>query len=207
MTTKAQCSDCGTGIKEPHKNECNIERCSVCGGQRITCECEGHEPLKAAWTGEWPVPVITDGEYFLAELDAVDPQSNSRSLAPESEEVVPQIGQGIGDINDPDMNECEAIRWACDWIRKYSESHRIDPLTIAEWLDDEGLHDSFYDAVGRNRRVGRFLVSADCAYCRDRDLLLAAVEVVAPMGLWSEGLGLLVGRGNLIGSQQRHQRP
>jgi hypothetical protein len=48
------CPDCGAGIGEPHHPGCDVERCTVCAGQRWMCGCAGHQPLAAAWTGEWP---------------------------------------------------------------------------------------------------------------------------------------------------------
>ena len=45
------CYDCGAAAGEPHLLNCDVERCSVCGGQR---GCGGHDPLFARWTGFWP---------------------------------------------------------------------------------------------------------------------------------------------------------
>lgn len=56
MNKQLTCPDCGVAIGEPHRNECDLEHCSNCGGQRITCECGGpHDPMRSVWTGEWPL--------------------------------------------------------------------------------------------------------------------------------------------------------
>src|ERR1035438_10795694 len=48
------CHDCGAKPGQPHYVGCDTEQCSVCGGQRLQCECHGHDRLFARWTGLWP---------------------------------------------------------------------------------------------------------------------------------------------------------
>jgi len=49
-----KCHDCNAEPGEQHDGGCDVERCSACGGQWISCGCEGHDPRFARWTGFWP---------------------------------------------------------------------------------------------------------------------------------------------------------
>ena len=48
------CPDCGAEPGKQHEQGCDVERCSVCGNQKIGCNCKGHDSLFARWTGIWP---------------------------------------------------------------------------------------------------------------------------------------------------------
>ena len=50
----SNCPDCGAKPGEIHADGCDVERCSVCGGQRLSCTCKGHDKAFARWSGFWP---------------------------------------------------------------------------------------------------------------------------------------------------------
>jgi len=48
------CFSCGVVAGKIHKKKCDIERCSVCGGQYVSCRCDGNDKQFSRWTGFWP---------------------------------------------------------------------------------------------------------------------------------------------------------
>lgn len=54
MNKITDCPDCGVKPGKIHKDNCDIEICSVCGGQRLKCSCKGHDKKFSRWTGIYP---------------------------------------------------------------------------------------------------------------------------------------------------------
>jgi Zn-finger nucleic acid-binding protein len=50
-----KCPDCHVEAGQSHHDGCDIERCPLCSGQRLSCGCgEVEEEDRMPWTGEWP---------------------------------------------------------------------------------------------------------------------------------------------------------
>jgi hypothetical protein len=45
---KSNCHDCGVNPEEKHIEGCDVERCTTCKGQALSCDCDSP---RETWTG------------------------------------------------------------------------------------------------------------------------------------------------------------
>jgi hypothetical protein len=117
MTTQVNCPDCGVALGQPHVNECDIERCSVCGEQRITCDCGAHDPTKSVWSGDLSVPFQKredDDDGFIL-LDEI-PAERQPEIPPCDPEPAPQRWRQYTD---------DQLAHSCRWK---SKTHMWEPI-------------------------------------------------------------------------------
>ena len=67
------CHDCGAKPGQVHAEGCDVERCSVCGDQRMGCGCKGHDRQFARWTGIWPGKAEAD--WLNVDMNHLDGRS------------------------------------------------------------------------------------------------------------------------------------
>jgi hypothetical protein len=49
-----RCPDCGVEPGSKHDDNCDVARCTECGGQRLSCDCENGSGDSDTWEGLWP---------------------------------------------------------------------------------------------------------------------------------------------------------
>jgi len=127
------CNDCGVKPGQPHQIGCDVERCSVCGHQRLSCGCSGHDKLFARWTGLWPGHAesklfgidlnefYTMGYYktffvkpFRGEENAVDSPSPREKALLEALELMQILKEGISSANEELRKENRELKEIAD---------------------------------------------------------------------------------------------
>src|SRR5262245_9119696 len=108
------CPKCGVRPGQLHHRGCGVEVCPNCGGQKLSCCCEGKPPARdprnrrLLWTGEWP------GEAECREFGwYAKPGPNNQGWVP----CQPDEAGAMPDLN---RLHIEAVwdRNAQRWVRK-----------------------------------------------------------------------------------------
>lgn len=126
---KANCPDCSAPTGTAHLPGCDVERCSVCGQQRLRCVfetggCAGHDGLAEAWSGEWPGA----DECRRRGWYAVRAEIGWRPCARDTPCAIPDLNrleffraEGYDGLYRPEL----APHSGCDWLRSPMWSRRL----------------------------------------------------------------------------------
>lgn len=49
-----ECPDCAVKPGEKHTDNCDVERCPICGYQLLSCDHKPKDSERQIWNGEWP---------------------------------------------------------------------------------------------------------------------------------------------------------
>tara|TARA_R110002049_G_scaffold215606_1_gene387053 strand:+ start:13193 stop:13795 length:603 start_codon:yes stop_codon:yes gene_type:complete len=102
MDKKEKCPDCGAAVGKPHKNGCDVQRCSICGSQKISCNCTDRDPLASVWTGEWPKRVTQIDLQLTGDLSETTRGSDDdQELSPDQQVFLRELEQYVGDDDQP----------------------------------------------------------------------------------------------------------
>ncbi len=100
--TEKKCPDCGVSPGENHKGGCDVERCALCGGQAIGCDCvyesAGIDPFELETTHP---EVYMNGP--TPEIEAAHDAEIAKCGGP-----LPWTGEW------PGRAECREFGWFCD---------------------------------------------------------------------------------------------
>lgn len=130
--TARNCGDCGARPGERHSDGCDVARCLVTGGQRISCGVFGgeveHDCGNQAWTGEWP---------GIAECEEFDWWAFE---SPASQKWMQE--EGVPGWDKPHHN-LNRLAPECEWdhlARRYRRrGDPVDDTFYVHWHLDRGL--------------------------------------------------------------------